>query len=41
MKFPRYTQVSGLQLPEKIFISKPEQEIIVRLVVDEWKLGAF
>lgn len=41
VKFPRYTEVSGLQLPEKIFISKPEQEINVRLVVDEWKLGAF
>jgi outer membrane lipoprotein LolB len=39
VKFRRYTDVSGLQLPEKIFITKPEQEIDVRLVVDEWKLG--
>ena len=41
VKFRRYTEVSGLQLPEKIFISKPEQQIDVRLVVDEWKLGVF
>ena len=39
VKFRRYTDVSGLQLPNKIFITKPEQEIDVRLVVDEWKLG--
>jgi len=39
VNFRRYTEVKGLQLPEKIFISKPEQEIDVRLVVDEWKLG--
>jgi len=41
VKFRRYTDVSGLQLPAKIFISKPEQDINVRLVVDDWKLGAF
>lgn len=41
VKFRRYTDVSGLQLPDKIFIAKPEQDINVRLVVDEWKLGAF
>jgi len=41
VKFRRYTNVSGLQLPDKIFIAKPEQDINVRLVVDEWKLGAF
>jgi outer membrane lipoprotein LolB len=41
VKFRRYTEVSGLQLPDKIFISKPDQDINVRLVVDEWKLGAF
>jgi outer membrane lipoprotein LolB len=41
VKFRRYTDVSGLQLPNKIFIAKPEQNINVRLVVDEWKLGAF
>lgn len=41
VKFRRYTEVSGLQLPDKIFIAKPEQDIDVRLVVDEWKLGAF
>ncbi|MBI1423359.1 MAG: outer membrane lipoprotein LolB [Gammaproteobacteria bacterium] len=40
VSFRRYTEVSGLQLPEKIFIARPEQEIDVRLVVDEWKLGA-
>jgi len=41
VKFRGYTSVSGLQLPEKIFITRPEQEINVRLVVDEWQLGAF
>ncbi len=41
VNFRRYTNVSGLQLPDKIFIAKPEQDINVRLVVDEWKLGAF
>jgi len=41
VNFRRYTEVSGLQLPEKIFIAKPEQDINVRLVVDEWQLGAF
>jgi outer membrane lipoprotein LolB len=39
VKFRRYTDVKGLQLPDKIFISKPEQAIHVRLVVDTWKLG--
>jgi len=39
VNFRRYTEVKGLQLPDKIFISKPEQDIDVRLVVDEWKLG--
>ena len=39
VKFRRYTEVSGLQLPDKIFITRPEQEIGVRLVVDAWKLG--
>lgn len=41
VKFRRYTDVSGLQLPNKIFITKPENQIDVRLVVDEWKLGVF
>ena len=41
VNFRRYTEVSGMQLPDKIFITKPEQDIDVRLVVDEWKLGAF
>lgn len=41
VNFRRYTEVSGLQLPEKIFIDRPEQKIKVRLVVDEWQLGAF
>lgn len=39
VNFRRYTNVDGLQLPDKIFISKPAQTIDVRLVVDEWKLG--
>lgn len=39
VKFRRYIEVNGLSLPEKIFIARPEQEIDVRLVIDEWKLG--
>lgn len=39
VKFRRYTDVKGLQLPDKLFISKPEKTIDVRLIVDEWKLG--
>ncbi|MEJ2362074.1 MAG: lipoprotein insertase outer membrane protein LolB [Gammaproteobacteria bacterium] len=39
VKFRRYANVKGLQLPDKIFISKPAQQIDVRLVVDQWKLG--
>lgn len=39
--FRRYAQVNGMQLPKKIFIEKPEQEIDVRVIVDRWKLGAF
>lgn len=39
VRFKRYTDVNGVQLPEKIFISKVKQKIDVRLVVDEWKLG--
>lgn len=41
VNFKRYSDVSGMQLPEKVFIFKPENEINVRLVVDTWKLGAF
>lgn len=41
VKFRRYIDVSGLQLPNKIFISRPERNIKVRLVVDDWKLGTF
>ncbi len=41
VNFKRYTQVSGMDLPRKVFIIKPEQEIDVRLVVDKWTLGAF
>lgn len=41
VKFKRYVSVSGMQLPGKVFIVKPEQDIDVRLVVDEWKLGAY
>lgn len=39
VRFKRYTDVNGVQLPDKIFISKPGEKIDVRLVVDEWKLG--
>lgn len=39
VRFKRYTDVNGVQLPDKIFISKPSQKIDVRLVVDQWKLG--
>ncbi len=41
VKFKRYTQVSGIDLPRKVFMAKPENELDVRLVVDQWKLGAF
>ncbi|VAW93910.1 hypothetical protein MNBD_GAMMA21-186 [hydrothermal vent metagenome] len=41
VNFKRYTKVSGMDLPRKVFIEKPEQEIDVRLVVDKWTLGAF
>ena len=41
VNFKRYTQVSGMDLPRKVFIIKPDQEIDVRLVVDKWTLGAF
>jgi len=41
VNFKRYTDVSGMQLPFKVFIVKPENDIDVRLVVDSWKLGAF
>ncbi len=39
VKFRRYMQVSGLDLPAKVFIKKPATQIDVRLVVDEWQLG--
>lgn len=39
VRFKRYTDVNGIQLPAKIFISKPAQKIDVRLVVDTWSLG--
>lgn len=41
VKFKRYTDVSGMQLPNKVFIVEPHDDIDVRLVVDNWKLGAF
>ena len=41
VNFKRYTKVSGMDLPRKVFIVKPDQEIDVRLVVDKWTLGAF
>lgn len=41
VRFKRYTDVSGMQLPSKVFILEPHSDIDVRLVVDNWKLGAF
>lgn len=41
VNFKRYTQVSGIDLPRKVFIIKSDKELDVRLVVDTWKLGAF
>lgn len=41
VRFKRYTDVSGMQLPNKVFILEPHSDIDVRLVVDNWKLGAF
>ena len=41
VNFKRYIQISGMDLPRKVFIVKPEKEIDVRLVVDKWTLGAF
>lgn len=41
VKFKRYTQVSGIDLPRKVFIIKSDKELDVRLVIDTWKLGAF
>lgn len=41
VKFKRYTQVSGIDLPRKVFIARNENGLDVRLVVDKWKLGAF
>lgn len=39
VKFRRYMDVNGLQLPRKIFIDRPDKEIDIRLVIDSWKLG--
>ena len=36
--FRRYTQVNALPLPDKLFITKIDKSIDVRLVVDEWQL---
>ncbi len=41
VKFKRYTQISGIDLPRKVFLLKNDKELDVRLVVDKWKLGAF
>ncbi len=41
VRFKRYTDVSGMQLPNKVFVREPHSDIDVRLVVDNWKLGAF
>ena len=40
VNFKRYTDVSGMQLPHKVFIVEPDNQIDVRLVIDTWKLGA-
>jgi outer membrane lipoprotein LolB len=41
VKFKRYMQVSGIDLPRKVFIVKDARDLDVRLVVDKWTLGAF
>jgi outer membrane lipoprotein LolB len=41
VKFKRYMQVSGIDLPRKVFIVKDAKDLDVRLVVDKWTLGAF
>ena len=41
VNFKRYTQVSGIDLPRKVFIVRNGNDLDVRLVVDKWKLGAF
>jgi len=41
VKFRRYADVNSVQLPDKIFINKSTQDIDVRLVIDNWQLGAF
>jgi outer membrane lipoprotein LolB len=37
--FRHYVTVNGVELPRKIFITKPGKDIDVRLVVDQWQLG--
>lgn len=41
VRFKRYTRVSGIDLPRKVFIVRRNKELDVRLVVDNWKLGAY
>lgn len=41
VKFRRYAEINSVHLPDKIFIHKASQDIEVRLVVDNWQLGAF
>ena len=41
VNFRRYVAVNGMSLPNKIFIEDPAKEIDVRLIVDNWQLGAF
>ncbi len=38
VRYKRYVPVNGLVLPRKIFADKPDLD--VRVVIDEWKLGA-
>lgn len=41
VEYARYIAVSGMDLPKKVFIDKPEDEINVKVVIDRWQLGAF
>lgn len=38
VNFRRYTQLERVSLPEKIFILRPDKQLDIRVVVDEWLL---
>lgn len=38
VNFRRYTQLDQVSLPEKIFIIRPDKQLDIRVVVDEWSL---